>query len=103
LPTAEIPQRPEERVTRLLCGRPDHPGACRRPHNNEIDLTATPARFRTPFVADDADEPEIRARIDRALRAAETWSLISSGPRAVTDAEQPLVRRLMGNARRQSE
>lgn len=90
-------------MTGLLCGQPDHAGACRWPHNNAIDATATPARFRTLFVADDADEPEIRACIDRALRAGDTWSLISSGPRAVIDAEQPLVRRLLGNATRQSE
>ena len=90
------PAAPGGAVTRLLCGRHDHAGACRWPHNNAIDVTAPPARFRTLFLANDRDEPEIRARIDRALRAGGTWSVISSGSRPVIDAEQALVLRLMG-------
>jgi len=88
------PAAPGGAVTHVLCGPWDHEGACRWPHNNAIDTTAIPARFRTLFVAHAADEPEIRGRIDTALRGGDGWSVMSTGPRPVVDTERSLARRL---------
>jgi hypothetical protein len=88
------PAAPGGAVTQALCGHWEHEGPCRWPHNNAIDTRSTPARFRTVFVAAEADEHEIRARIDRALRGDDSWSALSSGPRPLADTERPLAERL---------
>jgi len=81
-------------VTTELCGHWEHEGPCRWPHNNDIDLEVVPARFRTVFVAEPADEPEIRARIDQALNATDGWQVVSSGSGALTADEEALGERL---------
>ena len=82
-------------VTTELCGSWDHDGPCRWPHNNDVDSKVTPARFRTVFVADAADEREIRARIDVALRGGKGWVVLSARPRQLTGEERPLAARLI--------
>lgn len=82
-------------VTAALCGHWEHDGPCRWPHNNEIDVGAVPALFRTLFVAESADEETIRARIDEALAARQGWSVRSSGSRPVAADEQELAGRLL--------
>ena len=81
-------------VTTALCGHSEHDGPCRWPHNNEIDAAEAVASFRTLFVAPAADEAEVRAKIERALRDASGWALLRTGKRPVTAAERPLAERL---------
>jgi hypothetical protein len=81
-------------VTVALCGHWHHDGACRWPHNNDIDTTTEPVRFRTLFVAPPEDEAEVRARIERALRDHDGWTVVDSGRRALLDSETALAARL---------
>jgi hypothetical protein len=81
-------------VTTELCGHWEHEGPCRWPHNSDIDVDSEPARFRTVFVAEPAEEQELRVRIEGALAAADGWRVVSSGPRALTPNEQALGERL---------
>ncbi len=85
---------PGAAVTIELCGAIDHEGPCRWPNNHDIDDSVTPARFRTVFVCEPDDEPEIRTRIEDALRGAGGWRVTSVGPRALTADEQELGVRL---------
>jgi len=89
------PRAPGGAVTVSLCGSWDHEGACRWPHNNEIDTGSAPARFRTVFVADAAESSQIHALIDTALRGGDGWRVLSSGPRAVAPDEQDLAASLL--------
>ena len=81
-------------VTAGLCGRWDHDGPCRWPHHNDLDAGTTPSLLRTVFVCDDADETEVRARIDSALLGSDAWSVHASGPADPTAAERALAARL---------
>ena len=81
-------------VTTALCGHWEHDGPCRWPHNNEIDAAEPVARFRTLFVASAADEAEVRAKIEQALRDAPGWAVIATAERPVSAAERPLAGRL---------
>ena len=88
------PRAPGGAVTVALCGHWEHDGPCRWPHNSAIDSTALPARFRTVFVCRDESAAEVRNRIESALRSAKGWTVISSGPRELTESEQALASRL---------
>jgi hypothetical protein len=81
-------------VTTELCGSWNHEGPCRWPHNNDVDVKVTPARFRTVFVAEPPDAREICHRIDRALRDAKSCGVISTRPRALRGDERTIVARL---------
>jgi hypothetical protein len=81
-------------VTTELCGHWEHEGPCRWPHNNAIETDAGPARFRTLFVAPDAEVHEVHERIDLALRSSQGWTLVASGRRAVAVDELDLAARL---------
>jgi hypothetical protein len=83
-------------VTEALCGRCDHEGSCRWPHNNAAASDAGSVRIRTVFMAHECDEAEIRGRIDSALRNVEGWTLVSSGPAALRASEQTRAERLAG-------
>ena len=85
-------------VTTALCGSWNHEGPCRWPHNNDVDVGAAPARFRTVFVAEPADEAEIRTRIDTALHGAPGWLVASTRSRALDADEQALAERLARTA-----
>jgi hypothetical protein len=80
-------------VTVELCGRWQHRGVCRWPHNNDV-RGQEPTQFRVLFVADERDEFEVRRRIEKALRSARGWSVLSSGPRPVRPSERALAARL---------
>jgi len=82
-------------VTVALCGSYEHEGTCRWPHNNDVDTRAAPAVFRTLFVAEAADEEEVRRRIERALQEASEWEVRSTGARPLRPAEEALAARLL--------
>jgi hypothetical protein len=88
------PGAPGAAVTTELCGHWEHDGPCRWPHNNEIRPGSGVAAFRTLFISSHADEPEVRDKIERALRSLPGWSVERSGPREVKASEQPLALRL---------
>ena len=88
-------------VTVELCGHWEHEGPCRWPHNNAIDPGSHPAIFRTLFVADASDEPEVRSRIEKGLRAAGDWRMLSVDSRAVADHERELAERLLAGPRQE--
>lgn len=86
-------------VTIELCGHFEHEGACRWPHNSAIDARSDPARFRTLFVAEDADAAEVRERIETTLRGASAWQVVSVAERPVADDERALAERLESGPR----
>ena len=86
-------------VTVELCGHWEHDGACRWPHNSAIDDSCDPARFRTLFVAKDAEAAGVADRIEATLRGATAWRAVSIGPRAVASTEQALAERLLAGPR----
>jgi hypothetical protein len=87
-------REPGAAVTVALCGHWEHEGPCRWPHNNALAAESTPARFRTIFVAERADESEIRTRIVDALARGSSWTLMSHHPRPATVDESELGRGL---------
>jgi hypothetical protein len=87
-------REPGAAVTVALCGHWEHEGPCRWPHNNALVAETRPARFRVVFVADAADESEIRTRIVSALASGSSWTLVSHHPRPATADENDLGRRL---------
>jgi hypothetical protein len=86
-------------VTVELCGRWEHEGPCRWPHNSAIDASREPALFRTLFVCDEADAARVGQRIERALRGGAGWRVLSLGERAVEASERALAERLRGGPR----
>jgi hypothetical protein len=88
------PRAPGGAVTVELCGSWEHEGACRWPHNSDIDSSRSPALFRTLFVANEDDAHEVRRRIEQALRSASEWEVLSVRERAVAPDEQALAARL---------
>jgi hypothetical protein len=86
-------------VTVELCGHWEHEGACRWPHNNELDSGSRPARFRTLFVAYEAERPEVEERIEASLRAGEGWEVLAIRSRPVAEGERELAQRLLTGPR----
>ncbi len=87
-------------VTVELCGHWEHEGACRWPHHSAIDAERDPARFRTLFVADATEEPDVRERIERVLRGEAGWRTVSVSARPVAPAERTHADRLAAGPRR---
>ena len=81
-------------VTTALCGHWEHEGPCRWPHNNAIDAGRPIATFRTLFVAPEAEEAEVRERIEQSLRDDAGWAVVTTRSRLVLGDEQPLAARL---------
>jgi hypothetical protein len=83
-------------VTVALCGSWSHDGPCRWPHHSE--LAPAPAgeapTLRTVFVAPPADEGEVRAWIERALRTDARWEVLRSGPAVLDEPERLLATKL---------
>ena len=84
---------PGSAVTEALCGAADHEAPCRWPHHSTIGSVSRPARFRTVFIATEAEEQEVRDRIDAALRAG-AWSVRASGAGMLHADERALAERL---------
>ena len=63
-------------VTVELCGHWEHEGPCAWPHNSDIDVEREPALFRTIYVADNDEEPEIHDRIVKSLRSGPDWVVV---------------------------
>ncbi|MDX6718420.1 MAG: hypothetical protein QOJ63_674 [Solirubrobacteraceae bacterium] len=85
-------------MTVELCGRVDHEGPCRWPHNGAIDTGGESARFRTLFVADDSEAALVRQRINTALRSS-SWRVLAVRPRPVAAGERALADRLLAGPR----
>jgi hypothetical protein len=99
------PRAPGGAVTIALCGSVNHPPPCRWPNNNELDGgqlagDASPARFRTVYVAPPEDLEEVRARIESALRDHAGWRALSVTADAPTKDERVLGERLIRGLRR---
>jgi hypothetical protein len=91
------PRAPGGAVTVALCGHWEHEAPCRWPHNNS-DLRSTGrVSFRTVFIASLADEPEVRARIESALRSG-TWAVLESGPGEPDRDEAAVARRIAASS-----
>lgn len=86
-------------VTVELCGRWDHPGPCRWPHNNAVDASESPARFRTLYVADTQESERVAMRISAALGAGSGWRVVEINRRSVKPAEHALAGRLLAGPR----
>jgi hypothetical protein len=87
-------------VTVELCGHWEHEGPCAWPHNSAIDAARAPALFRTIYVADEDEEPEIRERIVRSLNQADNWSVEGIRARPPAEDERDLANRLANAPRR---
>lgn len=83
-------------VTTELCGHWQHDGGCRWPHNNEIydEAENRLATFRTLWVAPEAEEAEVRTRIERALNDGAGWSVEATRIRELRPDETALAVRL---------
>jgi hypothetical protein len=81
-------------VTRALCGHWEHEGACRWPHNNEIDVAGGRATFRTLFIAPASEEAHVRSLIDRSLFDGPGWVVRHTQQRPVAPDEVSLAQRL---------
>ncbi|HUQ23270.1 MAG TPA: hypothetical protein VM049_09690 [Gaiellaceae bacterium] len=86
-------------VTTALCGHWEHEGPCRWPHNNEADAAVSVASFRTIFVSPAEEEPDVRTRIEGALRGGSGWELLNVRARPLRVDEEPLAGRLASSAR----
>jgi hypothetical protein len=86
-------------VTVELCGHWRHPSACRWPHNSAIDVHVGSARFRTLFVAGEAESAAIAERIEGVLRGASAWGVVSVRSRPVAEDERALAERLLSGPR----
>lgn len=81
-------------VTTALCGAAEHNGPCRWPHNNAIDPSGDVAVFRTLFIALEFEEPEVRARIQSALRSSDQWLVRFNRARPLQFDERALATQL---------
>jgi hypothetical protein len=81
-------------VTEALCGRSDHEGPCRWPHNNAVASGAGSTQIRIVFIAHESDEAEVRGRIETALRNVDGWTLAASGVTSLVASEHAQAKRL---------
>jgi hypothetical protein len=86
-------------VTAALCGHWEHDGPCRWPHNNAIDPSRSPARFRTLYVASPDEAALVAKQICDALRAGTDWKVVAVESRLVDELDEPLVERLLRGPR----
>lgn len=91
-------------VTVSLCGHWEHEPPCRWPHNNAIERETGAETgawvHRTLVVAPVAEEGEVRARIEAALREGDGWTVSAVASRPVADDERALAARLLTGPRR---
>ena len=92
-------------VTLALCGSFAHPPPCPvAPHHTRSDRRGDGVAVRVLFAVAPAGEADARARIDRALAAGfcdgpdgtrTRWTVLSSAPGTVTEAERAHASRLV--------
>ena len=98
-------QAPGGAVTLALCGSWEHPPPCPlAPHNTRVDGADDALEVRVVFATAPDDETEVRSRIDGALAGGvcdgpdgtrTRWTLVTSAPAAVTEAESAHAARLV--------
>ena len=92
-------------VTLELCGSYDHAPPCPvAPHATVADRRADGVAVRVLFATEASREAEVRARIDQALATGfcdapdgtrSRWTVVSSAPGTVEDAERAHAARLI--------
>jgi hypothetical protein len=92
-------------VTLELCGAYDHAPPCPvAPHATVADRSADGVAVRVLFATEASREAEVRARIDQALATGSCdgpdgtpsrWTVLSSTPGTVADAERAHAARLV--------
>lgn len=95
---------PGAAVTVALCGSWEHDPPCPlAPHHTSAARAGELVRLHVLFAAEPGDEPEVRRRIDEALRAGTLtgpdgtrtgWELRGTTVAEVTDAERERAARL---------
>ena len=94
---------PGAAVTVALCGHWEHEPPCRWPHHTGISGPASNLGLRILFACSAADESDVRARIEDALRSGTlpepraSWSVVDSGAGEVDDDEREHVGRLLAS------
>lgn len=97
------PQAPGAAVTVNLCGHWEHEGACRWPHQSKVgSRSGRRIGLRVVFVAEPADEHEVRSRIARAVRDGKLdgptgvsyWTVLTEGPSELSREETTLAAEL---------
>ena len=88
------PRAPGGEVTVALCGHWDHDGPCRWPHNTTLDSDTKPAQLRTVVAMPAAEQNDVVARVERALRADARWSVVQFATEPVGASELALASRL---------
>ncbi|MDH2428482.1 hypothetical protein [Sphaerisporangium sp. TRM90804] len=96
---------PGAAVTVALCGHWDHPPPCPlAPHHTRAERVGAELRLRVLFATDPRDEPEVRRRIEQALRGGSStgpdgvetrWRLRTTRPGRVTPSEARHAARLI--------
>jgi hypothetical protein len=96
---------PGAAITVALCGHWDHPPPCPlAPHHTGTTPAGESLRLRILFVTEPEQERTVREKIDAALAGGRvigpddvlsTWTLESSAPAEVAEAEQDHAQRLM--------
>jgi hypothetical protein len=91
-------------ITVALCGTWDHEPPCPlAAHNTAVERVGDDCYVRVLFVAEPADETEVRRRVDAALRRGNVtgpddrvthWRLVSSQHSPVRDDETEAARQL---------
>jgi hypothetical protein len=93
---------PGAAVTVGLCGHWQHEGPCRWPHHSSVERSGQMLVIRVVFVADPADEQDVRQRIDRALRlgtldgptGTSRWAPLHTGSSVLRPDEEALGEKL---------
>lgn len=90
-------------VTQALCGSWDHEPPCPlASHHTSTERTGSTVRVRTVFAVDPALEPEVRRRMEDALRegqltgpsgAVTRWELLGTGPAVPYADEEAMAQR----------
>jgi hypothetical protein len=103
---------PGAAVTVALCGHWDHEGACRWPHHSTVAARDGQAVTLRTIVAFEPGERElVGRRIALALRSgrldgpsgSSRWSVATSGPAELTEAERRLAERLVSAVNRRGD
>ena len=97
---------PGAAVTLELCGSVEHPPPCPlAPHNTRAERTGETLTVRVVFVTEPENEEQVRARIEKALRAESvtrpngteaSWEFLEGAAATLSPSEAALAGRLAG-------